>query len=389
MNFDYYIPTRILFGAGRLNDLHKQKLPGKKALIVISNGKSTRANGYLARVEKELELAGAAHVVFDKVQPNPTKDNVMEGAALARAEACDFVLGLGGGSLIDAAKAIAVMAANPGDYWDYIAAGSGKGQPLANSPLPVVAVTTTAGTGTEADPWTVITKEDSNEKIGAGWPEVFPALSIVDPELMMTVPPHLTAYQGFDALFHSTEGYLVNCSTPISDIYAIKAIELIGRSLAKAVKDGSDREARADVALANTLSGMVESTSCCISEHSLEHALSAWHPNLPHGAGLIMISRAYYQTFVDKHACDERMVAMAKALGRKDADKAEDFVAALVDLQKACGVDDLKMSDYGIDGGNLRRYAQTARETMGGLFALDPAPLDENECVEILRQSYK
>ena len=204
MNFDYYIPTRILFGAGRLNDLHKQKLPGKKALVVISNGKSTRANGYLARVEKELELAGAAHVVFDKVQPNPTKDNVMEVAALARAEACDFVLGLGGGSPIDAAKAIAVMAANPGDYWDYIAAGSGKGQPLANSPLPVVAVTTTAGTGTEADPWTVITKEDSNEKIGAGWPEVFPVLSIVDPELMMTVPPHLTAYQGFDALFHST-----------------------------------------------------------------------------------------------------------------------------------------------------------------------------------------
>lgn len=88
------------------------------------------------------------------------------------------------------------------------------------------------------------------------------------------------------------------------------------------------------MALANTLSGMVESTSCCISEHSLEHALSAWHPKLPHGAGLIMISRAYYQAFADKHACDERMVAMAKALGRKDADKAEDFVAALVDLQK-------------------------------------------------------
>lgn len=389
MNFDYYIPTRILFGAGRLNDLHKQKLPGKKALIVISNGKSTRANGYLARVEKELELAGAAHVVFDKVQPNPTKDNVMEGAALARAEACDFVLGLGGGSPIDAAKAIAVMAANPGDYWDYIAAGSGKGQPLANSPLPVVAVTTTAGTGTEADPWTVITKEDSNEKIGAGWPEVFPVLSIVDPELMMTVPPHLTAYQGFDALFHSTEGYLANCSTPISDIYAIKAIELIGlqsgQSSQRRFRPGSAR--RRGAAQYPVGHGRVDFLLHFRTQPG--HALSAWHPNLPHGAGLIMISRAYYQTFVDKHACDERMVAMAKALGRKDADKAEDFVAALVDLQKACGVDDLKMSDYGIDGGNLRRYAQTARETMGGLFALDPAPLDENECVEILRQSYK
>lgn len=111
MNFDYYIPTRILFGAGRLNDLHKQKLPGKKALIVISNGKSTRANGYLARVEKELELAGAAHVVFDKVQPNPTKDNVMEGAALARAEAAILCSVSAAGRPIDAAKAIAVMAA--------------------------------------------------------------------------------------------------------------------------------------------------------------------------------------------------------------------------------------------------------------------------------------
>ncbi len=389
MKFDYYIPTRILFGADQLSNLHQQRLPGKKALIVISNGKSTRANGYLERVEKELELAGAAHVVFDKVQPNPTKDNVMEGAALARAEACDFVIGLGGGSPIDAAKAIAVMATNPGDYWDYISAGSGKGRPLSVQPLPVVAITTTAGTGTEVDPWTVITKEDSNEKIGAGWPEVFPVLSVVDPDLMMTVPPHLTAYQGFDALFHSTEGYLAKCSTPMSDIYALKAIELIGRSLAKAVKDGSDKEARTEVALANTLSGMVESTSCCISEHSLEHALSAYHPKLPHGAGLIMISRAYYQAFADKHACDERMIEMAKALGKKDATKAEDFVAALVELQKACGVDNLKMSDYGIDGDNLRRYAHNARETMGGLFALDPAPLNEDECVEILRRSYK
>ncbi|MCE5247738.1 iron-containing alcohol dehydrogenase, partial [bacterium] len=124
MNFTYYMPTRILFGAGQLNRLHEQKLPGRKALIVVSAGKSVRANGYLARVEKELDLAGAERVVFDKIVANPIKKHVMQGAALARELGCDFVVGLGGGSSIDAAKAIAVMARNDGDYWDYVSGGT-------------------------------------------------------------------------------------------------------------------------------------------------------------------------------------------------------------------------------------------------------------------------
>lgn len=126
MQFQYYIPTRILFGAGCLSSLHKQELPGKKALIVISAGKSMRSNGYLQKVEHELELAEVQWVIFDRILPNPIKKHVMEGAALAREEGCDFVIGLGGGSSIDSAKSIAVMAANPGDYWDYISGGSGK-----------------------------------------------------------------------------------------------------------------------------------------------------------------------------------------------------------------------------------------------------------------------
>ncbi|MFR1802781.1 MAG: iron-containing alcohol dehydrogenase, partial [Faecalispora jeddahensis] len=333
MQFDYFVPTKILFGKGQLSNLHSQKLPGKKALIVISSGKSTRSNGYLSRVEEQLDLAGVSHAVFDKILPNPIKSHVMEGAALARSEGCDFVVGLGGGSSIDAAKAIAVMATNEGDYWNYISGGSGQRKPVPNDPLPIVAITTTAGTGTEADPWTVTTKEDTNEKIGFGYEKTFPVLSIVDPDLMLTVPPHLTAYQGFDALFHSTEGYLAKTADPISDLFALKAIELVGKSLAKAVADGTDEAARADVALANTLSGMVESLSSCTSEHSLEHALSAFHHELPHGAGLIMISKAYYTHFANTHACDERMIAMAKALGKTDASSAMDFVQALCDLQ--------------------------------------------------------
>ena len=389
MNFTYYIPTRILFGAGLVNELHTQPLPGRKALIVTTAGQSIKQFGYLDKVEKQLEKAGISSVLFDKILPNPVKKHVMEGAALAKSEGCDFIIGLGGGSSIDSAKSIAVMATNDGDYWDYIAGGTGKARVPANKPLPVVAITTTAGTGTEADPWTVVTKEETNEKIGFGYDDTFPVLSIVDPELMATVPPALTAYQGFDALFHSTEGYIANCANPISEALSIKAIELIGKNLPAAVADGRDMKAREGMAAANTLSGMVESTSSCLSEHSLEHALSAYHPDLPHGAGLIMISLAYYTHFAKAHACDDKLIDMAKALGEKDATGPMDFVKALGRLQAACGVDNLKMSDYGIKREDLPKMAKNARETMGDLFNYDPAPLSEADCIAIYEQSYR
>ncbi len=389
MGFNYYIPTRMLFGRGQLEELHKQALPGKKALIVTSAGTSMKKHGYLARLEDQLKKANIEYVIFDKILPNPIKAHVMEGAKVARDNGCDFVIGLGGGSSIDSAKSIAVMATNPGDYWDYIWGGSGKAKPVQSDPLPIVAITTTAGTGTEADPWTVITNDKSNEKIGFGYDKTFPVLSIIDPDLMMTVPPYLTAYQGFDALFHSTEGYISIFANEMSEMYSLKSIELIGRYLATAVKDGSNEEAREKVALANTVSGLVESTSGCTSEHSLEHALSAFHPELPHGAGLIMVSEAYYTFFAKSGSCDQRLIDMAVALGKKDAKEPMDFVSALVQLQKDCGVYGLKMSDYGIKEDELEAIGQNARHTMGGLFNCDPAQLTDNDVVDILKKSYK
>jgi alcohol dehydrogenase len=380
MNFDYYIPTKILFGAGKLNQLATEKLPGTKALIIISSGTSMRKHGYLDRLTDLLNQQNIESVVYDKILPNPIKEHVMEGAAAAKENGCDFVIGLGGGSSIDAAKAIAVMAVNPGDYWDYIGSGSGKGQPLENGALPIVAITTTAGTGTEADPWTVITSGD--EKIGFGDAScTFPVLSVVDPELMTSVPPRLTAFQGFDAFFHAVEGYIATIATPMSDLYALESIRLVAKYLPRAVADGSDIEARARVALANTLAGMVESTSCCISEHSLEHAMSGRHPDLPHGAGLIMLSESYFGHFAE--ACKERCAKMAQAMGGTD------FVEELLKLQKACGVNELKMSDYGITEDELPAIAANARDTMGFLFDLDPAPLSEDETIAILQKAFK
>lgn len=144
-SYDMFIPTRVMFGAGMLNKLSEQPMPGRKALIVISNGKSTRANGYLARTEEQLHKAGVETCVFDGVSPNPTVGNVEAGAKAAREGGCDFLVALGGGSVMDCAKAIAVMATNDGELWDYVSVGSGKGQPIAVKPLPIVAITTSPG----------------------------------------------------------------------------------------------------------------------------------------------------------------------------------------------------------------------------------------------------
>lgn len=389
MSFNMYIPTRILFGAGKLNNLHEQEMPGKKAMIVISNGKSTKENGYLTQTEEQLKLAGVESVLFDKVESNPLKSTVMSGGAFAKENNCDFIVALGGGSCIDASKAIAVMATNNGDYWDYIATGSGKGKPVENKPLPVVAITTTAGTGSETDPWAVVTHEENHEKIGMGYDDMFPVIAVVDPELMTTVPPKFTAYQGFDALFHSVEGYISTGVNLMSDMYAITAIENVGRNLARAVKNGNDLEAREKVAFGSTISGLVESVGLCTSQHSLEHAMSAFHQELPHGAGLIMISKAYFTHFINKHVCDDRFVEMAKAMGMEDANQPMDFIAMLEKLMEDCGVTDLKMSDYGIQTDEFETLAKNAKETMGFLFEADRSELSIDDCIDILTKSYK
>lgn len=384
--FSLHIPTRLLFGCGEIKNLATEKLPGKKALIVISAGTSMKKYGYLDKVIELLKDNDTEAVVFDKILPNPIKGHVMEAAALCRAEQCDFVIGLGGGSSIDSAKAIAVMACNEGDYWDYVIGGSGKGRPAAKA-LPIIAIPTTAGTGTEADPWTVITNEEKQEKIGFGNQHTFPALSIVDPELMVSIPPHLTAYQGFDAFFHAAEGFLANCATPISDLYALEAIRLLYKYLPAAVKDGKNLKARAKVAWASTLAGLVESTSSCTSEHSLEHAMSAYYPALPHGAGLIAISEAYFETF--RNDCMKRYMKMAEVMTQQKSNRPSDFMDALIRMQKECEVYQLKLSDWGLKEEDLPKMVQNARETMGGLFMFDPRPLTDEEVLGIYKNSYR
>lgn len=389
MNFDFNNPTHILFGSGKLNELGSQPMPGKKALLLMSGGKSAKVSGAYDRTVDQLRKAGVEIAEFAKVMENPVKEMVMEGAAFARENGCDFIVALGGGAVLDSAVAISAMATNPGDLWDYVNGSTGKGQPLVHPGLPIVTITLTAGTGSEVNCWGVISNLETKEKIGFGNPALVPILAIVDPELMRTVPAKYTAYQGFDALFHNTEVMMSNGVNILSEAIALSAIQNIAEALPLAVKDGMDLKAREKVAYGSTMAGIAMQLTSTTAQHSMEHAMSAYHHNLPHGAGLIMISKAFAEFFIEKHACDGQLIKMAKVMGIPDADKPEDFITALVNLQRACGVDNLKMSDYGIQKDECMTLAVNARETMGGLFLANPCPMSDEECAGIFEKSYR
>ncbi len=388
MSYVWNLPTKVLFGVGKVKELKNEVMPGKKALLVISNGKSVKENGALALVEQGLKDAGADYVLFDQIQSNPLEPTIMDGVICARENQCDFVVGLGGGSVLDATTIISAIAPQKdGRVWDYVHGGTGGGKPLEEPSLPYIEITTSAGTGSEVDSWGVVTNPDTHEKIG--FKGDYPKLAIVDPELMLSVPPKFTAYQGFDALFHSVEGYVSKFCNEAAEMLELTAIRNIAEYLPRAVKKGQDLEARTKVAFANTMSGYSMEVCSCVSEHAMEHALSGHHQDLAHGAGLIMISIAYFIQMIEKHACDERFIEMAKVMGKPNATSPMDFIDALKELEDACGVGNLKMSDYGISIEEFPAMAKDAKSTMGGLFFCDRVEITEKDVIDIYQKSYR
>ena len=308
----------------------------------------------------------------------------MDGAKVIRENGCDFVVALGGGSVMDCAKCIALMATNDGDIWDYSFSVTGGKKPFAKAAMPLIAITTSAGTGSEVDPFSVISNDATQEK--TGMMSTFPVLSIVDSDLMMSVPPRLTAYQGMDAFFHAAESVINTNEHPMGEMFALKAIELVAKYLPTAYKDGANKEARAYMALANSLAGYY---MLCTSEHTMEHALGGYHENLAHGAGLIMISHAYFDFFAERKAAEIPMIKMAKAMGVENPTSGKDFVAALDKLIADVGCAELKMSDFGITRDELKKLPQRIHEVMGGNIDADPVKLSDADYLAIFEAAYK
>lgn len=385
-NFQFFMPTKVLFGAGQLQNLHKEVLPGKKALVVISGGTSAKRYGYLAALENELDLAGVEHVLFDEIRPNPTTQSVMDGTARAKEAGCDFVVALGGGSVMDSSKMIAMMMTNPGTLWDYSGSKAGGKKPFAHDAAPLVCVTTSAGTASEVDFGGVISNDEAGEKSALFHPSMFPVLSVVDSDLTLNIPPHLTAYQGMDAFFHAAETVINRNVHPMAEMFALKTIELVAKYLPKACKDGSDREARAAMHLANSLAGFY---MLCTSQHTMEHVMGSNHPGLEHGAGLIMISHAYFDFFAERRAAESQMAKMAQAMGVMSPTSGKAFIRALDNLIMSVGCSGLKMSNYGITEEEVLTWPQRIHEVIGGDLTADPLPLSDDDYLTIYQQSYK
>jgi alcohol dehydrogenase class IV len=320
MDFEYHLPVRLIFGRAKLERLGEVAAGyGRKALLVTGKH-SARATGLLDRSLALLEGTGLATVVFDRVEPNPLTTTVHAGAELARAEACDVVIGLGGGSALDTAKGIAFAAVNPGDISEYIFGKPGAGA------LPIVAVTTTAGTGSEGDSLAVFTNPATKDKKSLKSPFIYPKASIIDPELLTTLSPALIAATGIDVLCHAMEGFIGRRSQPISDAMALQAIALIGRNLPAVYEDPGDVAAWEKVALANTLGGMVIDCAGVALLHGLEHPVSGLL-DVTHGQGLAAMLIPFMEFSLE--AAAGKFKAIAAALGEDTAGRTDAAAAAL------------------------------------------------------------
>lgn len=388
---DNYTPTRVAFGAGRLEELATMELPGKKAMIFVTADGLMEKLGIQKRVLDLLKKNNVEAVVYDKVTPNPMRKYVMEAKEIAKKEGCDFFIGLGGGSSIDTAKATSVMLLNEGDLWDYAYAGTG-GRKEIKVAAPVMTITTTCGTGTETDPYCVITNEETNEKLDFAVEAIFPRVSIIDPELMTSLPRTLTLYQGFDCLFHLAECYITNKhENRLVDIYAEDGIKAVAKWLPVVAEDGANLEGRVHMSYAaNILAGYTQSLINCTSHHIIGQTMGGLFPNVAHGASLILVAEEYYK-HVRKY-CEQIFDELGEMMGvSADAnDPGQGFITGLVNLLDKTGMRDLAMSSFGIAKEDCAKIADmTVNNT--GIDDMDryPESLTVADVQDILEKSYK
>jgi alcohol dehydrogenase class IV len=307
--YTIFLPNNLVFGVGAVEKVgEKAKELGKsKALIITDEG--IVGTGLLERVLTPLERAGVKAHIFDQIEPNPRDVTVVKAFEFGKKKECDLIIGLGGGSPIDAAKAIGVLMTNPGPLQDYL-----RGTPVKN-PLPtLIAVPTTAGTGTEVTQFSVITDTERSFKAGIANPFLMPKIAIVDPSLMESMPPSLTAATGMDALTHAIEAFVSVESQPFSDALALHAIRLINTNLRPSVANGFNREARSQMAIASTLAGAAFSNAGVGLVHAMSHPLGGRF-DVPHGvANAILLP--YVMRF-NLIARLERFGQVAQALGEK------------------------------------------------------------------------
>lgn len=291
-NFDFILPTRILFGVGQFDKLGKEAQKIGHRPLLVTGRSAMKKTGILDKALDLLKSAKTEPILFDKIEPNPRAKTVDEAGRIARQEKCDFVIGLGGGSAMDAAKAIAAVAKSGRPVWDHIYSGEGQTYIPVREALPIVCVPTVAATGSEANRGGVITNSDTNEKAGIFSPALYPKLSIVDPQLTVTCPLDYTLDGGIDIISHVIETYFTGTEKAyLQDRFSESIIRTVIEYLPRAAKNPNDLEARSHLSWSSTvaLSGMVNlGRGGSYPLHALEHCVSG-HYDISHGRGLALL----------------------------------------------------------------------------------------------------
>jgi len=382
MKFEFATASRIIFGQGTVKEVAPMASKmGNCALLVT--GRNVERAGPLSG---SLKNTGMKIVTFS-VSDEPTIELTIEGVELARQNASDIVIGMGGGSVIDTAKAIAALLTNSGDIIDYLEV-IGRGKPLSRPSAPCIAIPTTAGTGAEVTKNAVLTSQEHKVKVSLRSPTMLPDLAIVDPELTYSMPPSLTASTGLDALTQVLEPFVSVKSNPLTDTICIEGLKRAARSLHRAFKDGSDTRAREDMAIASLFGGLTLANSKLGAVHGIAGPMGGMFP-VPHGvicARLLPFVVEVNVRALQRHNSQQYLLRydqVAQVLTGKSNAKAEEGIARIHDLCDALDIPGL--SDFGITEDHFPDLI--ARSKKASSMKGNPVNLTDEELTEILQKA--
>jgi alcohol dehydrogenase class IV len=345
-DFRHLAPTAIEFGVGKLDQLGEFTAPLGARVMLVTVPWEEPLLKHFERALASLQAARLEVVVHAEVQPNPTVEMVDAAAHLAREEGLEVVVGMGGGSSIDAAKGIAVAATHPHSVWDYMYFQDS--QPDYRT-LPIVAVTTTSGTGAHVTKVSVLTKTDEKCKSAIASDEVFPAVAVVDPALMLGMPRPITASTTFDAFTHAFESYINPAATPMTDLLALESLRLLAENSLPILEDGDSLDGRSALAWADTLAGLCIANAGTTLPHAMGQPISGHFPHVSHGQSLAIIYPAFLEYTC--HASPDRFTTVGQLFDAKVAD-CDAAVEVLEDWMTALGMR-IKLSDMGIKAEDL------------------------------------
>jgi alcohol dehydrogenase class IV len=385
--FNYHQSTKILFGKGRVNELAEVALKyGKKALLVTTPAQIPALTQQYDRIKEILKKGGIEVAHYDGVIPNPTIETISAGAKMARSFKAEIIIGLGGGSSMDAAKAISVEATHPGTSWDYLFYKSP--QPDEKKLLPVIAISTTSGTGSQVTQVAVITNTAERDKSALYNNILYPQVSIVDPELMLSVPMFVTATTGFDVLCHAFESTINPGTGAYVDLLAWEAISIVAEYLPKVLEDLNNVDAREKMAWADLLAGLCIANAGVTLPHGMGMAIGGMYPHVAHGESLAIVYPAFanftWEAAVPQFAHIARILkpelnnVSENAAASESPDQIVRFLK-LIGLNKT--LRDVNMPENEIEA--LAKQCMVLPDYKG-----NPRVATEEEMVGLVRQSY-